>query len=111
MKAGELIVAKELKVLDFDAKCADCGADLPKGSLARVYIRSDGTVTIYGVNCHVNKGLGLRLEEIPPNVNLTDILMELKAIHSTLAKIHFYIWQLYLASPAAKNEPKELSEF
>ena len=110
MKSGELIVAKELKILDFDAKCAECGADLPKGSLARVYIRKDGTVTIYGVNCHVNKGMGLRLEEIPPKANLTDILVELKAIHNTLRQIHHYLWQIYLSLPAAQNEHKELGE-
>jgi len=111
MNMGDLIMAKELKILEFDTTCAECGAELPKGSLARIYTRKDGTVTIYGVNCHINKGMGLRLEEIPPNVNLTDILMELKSIHHTLRLIHHYLWQLYLSSPAAKNEPKELSEF
>jgi len=111
MKSGDLIMAKELKILEFDTTCAECGAELPKGSLARVYTRKDGTVTVYGIDCHVNKGMGLRLEEIPPNPNLGDILEELKSIHHTLRLIHHYIWQIYLSLPAAENEPKELSEF
>ena len=108
---GDLIVAKELKVLEFDAKCAECGAELPKGSLARVYTRRDGTVTVYGVNCHVNKGLGWLMDENPDSLTLQDILKELKAIHDTLRQIHFYLWQIYLSLPTARNEPKELSEF
>ena len=111
MKSGELIMAKELKVLDFDATCADCGAELPKGSLARVYTRKDGTVTVYGIDCHANKEMGWRMDENPAELTLQDILKELKAIHDTLQQIHYYLWQIYLASPAGQNEPKELGEF
>jgi hypothetical protein len=40
-------MAKTL-TLKYDAKCKDCGADLPAGSKARYY----GRGRIYGIGCH-----------------------------------------------------------
>jgi len=35
-----------------DARCSECGALLKKGTRAKVYRRSDGTVLVYGFDCH-----------------------------------------------------------
>jgi len=77
----------DIRTLNFDAKCADCGVDLPRGSKAWVYTRRDGTVTVRCADCQcVFDVMGL-CREIPPDASLDDIVMELTSIKRILIAV------------------------
>lgn len=38
-----------------DMHCSECGALLKAGTVAKVYRKRDGTVLVYGFNCHSRK--------------------------------------------------------
>jgi len=76
---------KEVKVLEFDAKCANCGAKLPKGSPAVVY--DNGIV--YDMECR--EDLDVVFEEVNHIISddiKEEILVELKLLNRILRRIY-----------------------
>lgn len=74
-----------IEVLKRDMRCSQCGALLKKGTKAKVYKRKDGTVLVYGFNCHQREEPTETVES--SNDILTPLLDALADIRQTLHKI------------------------
>jgi hypothetical protein len=90
-----------IEVLKKDARCNECGALLKRGTKAKVYRRSDGTVLVYGFDCHKQQQNN-NDEHLPPREGFgSDALAE------ALADIRRALWTI--VELLKKGSPKEVS--
>jgi hypothetical protein len=89
-----------IEKLKKDARCNECGALLKKGTRAKVYRRSDGTVLVYGFDCHKRQQTN-NDEHLPPREGFgSDALAE------ALADIRRALWTI--VELLKKGAPKEV---
>ena len=85
-----------------DARCNECGALLKKGTRAKVYRKADGTVLVYGFDCH-GKKRPTQNENEAPKKELDEALVE------ALADIRQALWTVVtlLKGNGEKTVPTE----